>query len=151
MSLNRFRTLPAGGGFHDGTYQDSGTSNKYFLIKSLEAKHVLTAPKCGNTEGGNLIPHQRSTLFFWVGHKYLDLCGVCSLPVVYCEVTSIVHIQSAKADMGQVADGSKWCLTLKASRRSYLIFLGKQCHAKTCESIIGIFKDACHLDLTQFN
>lgn len=53
--------------------------------------------------------------------------------------------------MGQVADGRKWCLTLKASRHSYLIFLGKQCHAKTCESIIGIFKDACHLDLTQFN
>lgn len=47
--------------------------NKYFLIKSLEAKPVLTTPKCGNTEVGNLIPHQRSTLFFRVGHKYLDL------------------------------------------------------------------------------
>lgn len=86
MSLDQFRTLPVGGGSDDETDQDSGTSNKYFLIKSLEAKPVLTVPKCGNTEVGNLIPHQRSTLFFRVGHKYLDLCGVCSLPVAYYEV-----------------------------------------------------------------
>ena len=86
MSLDQFRTFPGGGGSDDETYQDSGTSNKYFLIKSLEAKPVLTAPKCGNTEVGNLIPHQRSTLFFRIGHRYLDLRSVCSLPVVYYEV-----------------------------------------------------------------
>lgn len=63
------------------------TSSKYLLIKLLAAKPVLTVPGCGNTEVGNLITHQRSTLFFWVGHRYLDLLGVCSLPRVYYEVS----------------------------------------------------------------
>lgn len=58
------------------------TSNKYLLIKLLKAKPVVTVPECSNTNVGNLVLHQRSTLLFRVG-KYFNFLGVCAMPRVY--------------------------------------------------------------------
>lgn len=63
-------------------------------------------------------------------------------------LASIVRIYVAKGRRGPGL-GRKEMVSNAKSKPSFLpIFLGKQCHTETCESIIGIFTDACHRDLS---
>lgn len=58
---------------------------------------MVSVPECGNTDVGNLIPYQRSTLFFRVGHTYLNLLGEFALcPGYIMRFTSIAQIYAAK-------------------------------------------------------
>ena len=133
-----WRNLP---GFH-------GHPKSIFWLRSPQPSLGWLSQKRHNTNVGIMILNQRSTPFFKVGHSTWIFLVASPHLWYMMKSTSSVHICAA---MGQVSATVKWCATLKASHHYYLIFLGKQCHTKTFESIIGIFKDACHLDPTQFN